>query len=747
MFKQSLLYIIFAGIFAVLLTPFIVDKTLFFPFITGKAFYFRTIVEIISLAWILLALKDESYRPRASWIAYSLGAFLVIIGLADLLGENPLKSIWSNFERMEGYVTLLHLGAYFIVLATVINTKKLWNIFFNASVLASVGMSVFAIFQLAGKAVINQGGVRVDGTFGNASYLAIYLLFNIFITAFLFSRSKGILVRWWYSGAILLQGIILYYTATRGAFLGLLAGIGFTLVLMLFNNNQKGSARGIIAGVMIAIVLVGAGLSAAKDTKFVQESDTLIRIAPFISLDGLKQASLSRVQIWNMAFNGFKERPLLGWGQENFNFLFNTHYSPEMFAQEQWFDRAHNVFFDWLTSGGILGLTAYLALFITAFMHMWIPHTKSFLGRVKSWFRHRLEDDDEMSLGYTDRAILSGLFVAYFVHNLFVFDNTVSYIMFFTILAFLHSVYHMPKDLFKPLFNLPTNVRKYIVIPVVIIVFLASSFFFVVQPVNANRALLGGLAPNKEGIMANLESFKKAVKHKTTGGQEIREQLVQFSVRINGFDLPDKVKTEIGDFAEEAILEYIEQVPNDARLYVFLSTFYSSRGDRAKELDALIKALELSPKKQQIMFGLGAHYVNTGNVEKGFEVLKEAYDLAPEYREAVVNYAATALYQRRTDIAYPLLIDSYGTRYVSDARIIQAYNAIGDIVAIILIYEELVKNNPNDSQNRTQLAAAYLQVGRRGDAVTELREAIKFAPEFKEQGEYFIAEILAGRNP
>ena len=61
--------------------------------------------------------------------------------------------------------------------------------------------------------------------------------------------------------------------------------------------------------------------------------------------------------------------------------------------------------------------------------------------------------------------------------------------------------------------------------------------------------------------------------------------------------------------------------------------------------------------------------------------------------------------------------------------------------------ENKVKENQNDLQNHAGLSAAYLQAGERLKAVEALEIAIGLFPEFKEQGEYYVNEIRAGRNP
>src|SRR5690606_37151375 len=109
-------------------------------FISTKAFAFRIIVEVIFAAWILLAIANPVYRLKKSAVLYSILAFLAVIGLADFLGAAPLKSFWSNFERMEGYVSLLHFGMLFAVMASVFRETN-WKTWWNTTLVASALMA------------------------------------------------------------------------------------------------------------------------------------------------------------------------------------------------------------------------------------------------------------------------------------------------------------------------------------------------------------------------------------------------------------------------------------------------------------------------------------------------------------------------------------------------------------------------------------------------------------------------------
>ena len=109
---------------------------------------------------------------------------------------------------------------------------------------------------------------------------------------------------------------------------------------------------------------------------------------------------------------GFAARPVTGWGQEGFNYVFNTYYNPAMYTQEPWFDRAHNVFFDWLIAGGFPALLLFLALLISAVVALY-----------------------RGSASRAERIVLIGALAAYAFQGLFVFDNLFTYIPLAAILA------------------------------------------------------------------------------------------------------------------------------------------------------------------------------------------------------------------------------------------------------------------------------------------------------------------------
>ncbi|HEU5114473.1 MAG TPA: O-antigen ligase family protein [Candidatus Paceibacterota bacterium] len=718
--NNTLRRIIIAGVFSVFIIPFLVPSNMFFPFITGKGFFFRTMVEIIFAAWIVLSLRDASVRPRKSWMLWAFLAFAVIIGVADIFGVNPWKSFWSNFERMEGYITTLHLLAYFLVASCVLSTEKVWKRFLEWSVWSSLLMAFYGTFQLAGLITINQGGVRVDGTFGNATYLAIFMVFNIFFALILINRDKEVWKKVVYGVIAFYDFIILYHTATRGSILGLLGGLLLSAMLIALFDKKERKLRIVFGSIAGAVVLLVLGFIGVKNASFVQHSPVLSRFASISWADTQTQA---RAYIWPMAIEGFKERPILGWGQENFNYIFNKDYDPRMFSQEQWFDHAHNTVLDWLVTGGILGLLAYLSLFVAAGYLLW-------------------KKSSDMT--FTEKALFTGLGAAYFFHNLFVFDNIVSYILFVSLLAFVH---FKSTRLEKPIGGESDNMEDddtKLAGPIALLALIFVIYFFNWRGYATNVYLIEALrtsATQQVDPQAALNAFDKALSYDTLGRPELVERIVQAVPAMNGANVPIDIRQKFRDIATKAVEEQLARFPGDARYETFAGTFYSYYGENDKAEEHFLKAVELSPRKQTIMFQLGSFYLTTRQFDKGLAVFKKAYDLDHDYTDAAKYYAVALVYNGKDADAKALLQSASLDTSMTDDNFLRAFIDLGNWPRVIAILKARAAANPTDMSTLQNLAAAYYQSGDKQGAIATVRQMEALDPSFKTTGDQYIQAI------
>ena len=721
---KYLRWALLVGVFLIPFIPFIVTSSLFFPFITGKNFAFRILIELLFGGLVVLALRDPAYRPKFSWVSIGVLALLVSATLATFTSVDPTKSFWSNFERMEGLVGVLHLAGWFFVASVMLNAEKLWERFMQVSIGASVIMAIYGLFQIGGLIVINQGGLRLDATLGNAIYLAVYMLFHIFFTLFLMLRHKGPkFVYAIYSVALFLQILVLYYTATRSATLGLIGGLLVSgLAVAWFERGRPVVRRVAIAGVAL-VVLIVITFFAFRNTEAVRKNQVLVR---FATISFQETTVKSRFMIWDMALSGVAERPITGWGQENFNYVFNKYYNPKMYAQEQWFDRAHNAFIDWLVAAGLLGLLSFVSLFVFA-----------------AWAVFRA---DTLSPG--ERAVFLGLIAAYAFHSFFVFDNLISSIYFFVLLAFVHSL-SQRKVPGSVLMTRPVEGGALATGASVVAVATLLCVYFLNVPGLANaRELIVALTPTKMGLNAqgvrapvqkdpreNIESFDHVTTAHPLGRQEAVEQLLQTAVSaVASQNVDPAIKEEFAKLAYDRGGEFLKQRKDDARMELFYGSFLNQVGRRDEALQHLTKAHQLSPNKQWILFELGLNsYASAGNIEQAIAVVKKAYDLAPEFDEARIFYAMTLYLGGKTSEADQLLMDRFGTVLVDDSRILRAYGLAKLNDRVVSIWEERLKQNPSNVEIGVSLALAYKEAGQTAKGLALLREIAAKVPEYRTQ--------------
>lgn len=720
--ERALRYVILACVFILPFLALYVARSLFFPFITGKNFAFRILVEIAASGWIALALLNPVYRPKRTWLLWAFSAFVVVIGIADIFGVYPFKSFWSNYERMEGWVTLAHLFAYFVVAVSVLNTEKLWGYWWNTSIGASVLVAGYALTQLAGFSTINQGGIRLDATLGNSTYLGIYMLFHVFMATLFLSRAwverprDRKMVAGIYGAVIALNSLILFFTATRGAILGLIGGAMLSgIILIVLSPRSRVAWR---AGTAIAALVVVAGAFwVVRDAAWVHTIEPLHRLATI--LDG---TTSSRFMNWQMAFEGFKERPILGWGQENYAAVFDKQYNPDMWGQEPWFDRTHNIFMDWLIAGGILGLLAYLSLYFFALFMVWRSGV----------------------FAPYERAILTGLLAGYFFYNLFTFDNITSYILFVSVLAYIATRSSAEKDTI-----LSTSFASRTTGPVLagLALVLAGGLAWSVNAdaIRQNKLLIQAIQPQTGGAGVNLQYFLDATAYGSVGTQEAREQFSQAAISVIGnAGQPAEAKQQFLDAASVEMQKQTEDAPMSARAPFFLGIMHDHAGSYAEAKKWLETALMRSPQKQAILFELGLNAYARNAPEEAFAYFKQAYEAAPEYHQAQVYYAAALIRagdDAEAERVYQPRIDSNNA---ADQRIASAYAARGRYDKVIWLWGIHIEKNPQDIDARFLRAGAYYAAGDAAGAIKELEAAKIAVPSAVAQADELIKQVRSG---
>lgn len=744
--KDILRYVVYGSVFAVPFVLLIVSSSMFFPYITGKNFAFRILVEVAFASWFSLALYDKAYRPRFSYILATIAGLLGVMFLADLLGQYAPKSFWSNYERMEGWVTLLHFFLYFVVVGSIFSTDKDWRRFFNISLIAAGIMSLYALGQASGLLSVSQGGEwRVDGRLGNSSYLGVYMLFQMFIVAWLYLKAKSKEWRYLYGGLFLLFGFILFQTGTRGTTLGLIGGSALAFIYLAIMSPKGAVIKKWALSGLVVLFLFGGGLWALRDSAFIKDIPALSRLANISLSDGN-----IRLMVWEVALEGVKERPVLGWGQENFNYVFNKYYQPGLYVAEVWYDRTHNIFLDWLIAGGVLGLLAYLAVLIAALF-------ESSLRPL--WRRVRSRVADESQFSVKEQALILGLLAGYMFHNLFVFDNLASWIFYAIVLAFIHSRISWPIVAMN--FSVDKETIERVMVPVMAVAGLIIVYFVNVPGILAARDIIAAYqAPTVEAKVAN---FQDALDRGSFAEQEITEQFSQVVGQVllsNELNAADRLML-VGE-VKNVYDKLLVHKPGDARLNIVYGSFYQAAGDIEGALQQFEIAHQISPRKQTIIENQAVALLIAERYDEALEYFKRSYDLDQTNGKARVYYAVGALYKGDKKLFSELInLDELKLKegpgetrsrerlwyaLVEEPLALQAAHQTKNYELMIYILSERVVLYPQDPSMRVNLAAGYYEQGNINKAIEILEKAISDIPAFKTEGESLIKGLRAEQS-
>ena len=382
---------VLAGVALVLLTPFVVMPDTFYPYTVGKAVWSRALIEVVFALWAALALADPTARPPRSPLLVIVGIGVAVAFLAAVTGANFQRSLWSSYERMQGVVDLLHWFAFFTVLVSVLRTPRAWRRLLALNLAAGTVLVLLVVargleFDLPFYGELpERHRSRLGGPLGNPIFLGSYLSVNALMalgfaaaTALRHGgagRAAGPAGPWcaalaWASVAALhLWGLVL--AGSAGAFAGLLAGLAFAGAGFAVFAPRRRAA--VLTGVLVAVALpvaVAAGLLAVDPGGAVAQWIHHPAVQLLDKLDLGHPSVQGRLAAWRMSLEGFAERPLLGWGPENFDVVFG-HFAAGYGAAMESHDRPHGTLFEVVATTGAAGLAAWLALWAATLGAVW----------------------------------------------------------------------------------------------------------------------------------------------------------------------------------------------------------------------------------------------------------------------------------------------------------------------------------------------------------------------------------------
>jgi tetratricopeptide (TPR) repeat protein len=369
----------------------------------------------------------------------------------------------------------------------------------------------------------------------------------------------------------------------------------------------------------IAFVVVVGILFAFRSTTFVQR---ILAVGRAVNTSWTDFKSSPRYIAWQIAIKAWKEKPVFGWGPNNYYFAFNKYYDPRSLNfgyGETWFDNAHNIIVNTMAVQGTVGIIAYLGIFGTTFFCL-----------VRA-YRRQLIDRHIFIIG-------GAFLVAHLVQNVTVFENITSYLYFFFWLAFLNRLSTVVQ---------PVSVREdrklgggsYAFAGVVVVLGIV---IFNIQPARANRATLRTLRSIQTSPEVAVEDVKQTLAidyspHVDDIRTDVTRTITGILTSQNNPDLQpsmrlkDETRTAYFDIAYSTLQKNIVLHPLDIRLHFMLTELLQNQALATRNLTIMQEAegimthaLSMSQDRQQLIFSLSIIKLYLGKNQEALDLLARA---------------------------------------------------------------------------------------------------------------------------
>ncbi len=673
--------------------PIFVYRGFLFPHIFTKVVVFETVMLVLFLVCIVSLIKSGLNFPKKNYLFNLWILFILILFLAGIFGQNFYRSLVGDFERMDSLILFIFLSLYFLFLLFFLKTERDWFVFFVVNLIVGSLISVITLldrFSIITSILIKQNVDRVEGTLGNAGLFATYLLFLIFVSCLLFVWDRNKNRRIFYSVVFFINLITLFLTQTRAGILGFFVGVFVFLAILFFVKNHNIKTKIVV---LISAILLFLGMFFIFDgMNFVNK---------FYSI---KDASINnRILTWQSAIEGFKDKPILGYGLENQKYVFSKYYNAN--NTEQWFDKAHNNYLDILLTSGILGFFVYLLIIFVVFFIL---------------FKSVLKKD--FYLG----ALLISFFVAYLVQNFFIFDSIISYVFIISIFAFISFLKCENYFLIK----IDNKILKILIVGISIIFFIFVFNIVIVRPVRVSSLAVKANNVFNQDKESSYKFYVKAFSYNIYGNRKLS---IIFADQVRFFIADEKLdlllREKFYNLGKVSLQEVVKNEPDDLQPILVLSLinqYYNKDREFLKEITNYIEnRTYLSPDRLEMYYSLAQSYLLFDDYKTSLDYLWKSQSIK-QNEEKYYQMAFIASKAQDKNEIKKILIE-YGNNFSKPS--LEFLKKFSNLLLDNQMYEDsiflvqsIIEKEPNSLENYLLLAIVY----KKSNYMEEFKKTVDF---------------------
>ena len=322
-------------IFPILYSSALINQSSF-----PKAIFFYFASQIIAFLYIWYSTQGGQITVPKNYLCLGLLAYILVLFLTGILGENFRQSFWSYYPHMTGIITWIHFFIFYIAISSVYQEIN-WKYFFRALSLSTI---VLLIFSYLGPDGFNQFSILESGgsLLTNNTKSGLYYVLFFFMSAIGFSLEQSKKWRYFYifiltaiffspelfnndilTGSVrvgsLWQEPAKLLGLARSSTIVLWFGMIISGVLYFIHKiKQEKTKTGLaLGGIVFLLAMYGVvfgmllGKSGNLSDIFAQHSGS------------------SRLIVWDMTLSAIKQNPITGYGVENFYYVYHNYfYSP-----------------------------------------------------------------------------------------------------------------------------------------------------------------------------------------------------------------------------------------------------------------------------------------------------------------------------------------------------------------------------------------------------------------------------------
>jgi O-antigen ligase/tetratricopeptide (TPR) repeat protein len=731
----------FALLVLALLSVFGLFRDLAYPFITSKVLWFRSAVLLALPIYFYLLSLEKSIRPNLKhplhWVVL---AFFAINVISSVWGVNFHRSVWGNYERMGGVWYLGHLTLLYFYLDALAKYSnfKFQQILKLLALLGALG-GLYAVLTKLGFPAWpfpdDSLPARASGFFGNPIFFASFLIFPFTLSLFFLKQAEDKKAfRFWLLASVF-NFLGIYLSATRGALLGLLVGLGLgLLVWALMIEEKKYKLYGLlaIAGSLLVVLMLFVFSGAFAPGSVVR------RLTDFGDSN-----TRARILQWEAGLKGFKDHPVLGVGPENYYVIGNKYFNPNIYQYDRsWFDKPHNYPLEVLLTSGLLGFLAYVILIGLS------------VGGAYRALKHQI-------LSRLEFAILLGGITAYQVQNLFVFDTVSASMAFYVFLAFTAFLWQADRGENKSgEVKASSEMATYGLILcglVVVWVWYITNFL----PAQAMAKLNTGVSIGLRNPVEAREGFKNA--YRADMNLDLTETASKYEEFASELAIVNQ-KPEDRAFVLETVKDVIavlesalKQNSNDPILWFKLTNMKSTlkhitQVEYSKEIEEVaLKSVSLAPNRVEPRYYLVQALQVKRDLDQAvraqIEVIKIDYANPFNFWRMALLYRDFGDLPRAYNLARFARQNGYEFRNLAEAQwMAKYYSDLNQFNELQKAYEELIKNNLADFQTYANLATVYAKLGDKDKARATALKVLELEPKAKADVDLFLQKLNLGEQ-